>query len=144
MKDRKNIVVNKYGCRNIEGVMCGSVNYGGSAPYKKEVDELISQYKLSKYIKFYKWVKDATYAQKLMKDADIYVDTMCRHIEGQGTGKTALEAMSSELAAVMPDNPSIELYIKHMKNGIIYKKNNPESLAKELVMLIKNKRLRLK
>ena len=79
-----------------------------------------------------------------MEDADIYVDTINRPVKGQGTGKTALEAMSSELAMVMPNNPSIELYIKHMKNGIIYKRDNEKSLAEALSTLIKNKSLRSK
>lgn len=135
-----NILVNKYGYKNILAYMCGT----GEHPYLNNTKKCIKRYDLSKYIKFYKWIEHVTYAQKLMEDADIYIDTMYRPVKGQGTGKTALEAMSSELTMVMPDNPSMELYIKNMHNGIIYKKNNPRSLAKAIVKLVKNKKLRLR
>ena len=136
-----NIVINQYRCRNIEGVMCNSLDYGGDLKYKKDVDDLIEKYKLKNNMRFYKWVKDPTYAQKLMNDVDIYVDTVTRNKKGWGTGKAALEAMSMGLAVVMPDNPSIEIYVKHLSNGLIYKKNDAKSLAKALKMLIDNKEL---
>ena len=138
------ILINKYGYKNVEGVMCSSLDYGGDAEYKKEIDKLIEKYGLKGNMRFFKWVKDPAYAQKLMNDADIYVDTMARTKKGQGTGKTALEAMSMELAVIMPDNPSIEIYVSHLDNGIIYEKNDAMSLANALKMLIDNEKLRNK
>lgn len=137
-----NILINEYGFRNVDGVMCNNLDYGGDSKYKKEIDGLIEEYKLKNNMRFYKWVKDPEYAQKLMNNADIYVDTMARNKKGQGTGKTALEAMSMGLAVVMPDNPGIELYVSHLSNGIIYKKNDARSLASALKMLISNEKLR--
>jgi len=139
-----NILINNYGFKNVEGVMCSSLDYGGDSKYKEEIDTLIEKHKLKNNMKFYKWVKNPFYAQKLMKDVDIYVDTMARDKKGQGTGKTALEAMSMGLAVVMPDNPSIELYVSQLNNGLIYKKNNAKSLANALKMLVDNEKLRNK
>ena len=139
-----NILINGYGLKNVEGVMCSSLDYGGDKGYKKEIDDLIEKYGLKKYMRFFKWVKDLSYAQKLMNDVDIYADTMARDKKGQGTGKTALEAMSMGLAIVMPDNPSVELYVSHLSNGVIYKKNDAKSLANALKMLIDDEKLRNK
>jgi L-malate glycosyltransferase len=139
-----NILINEYGIRNIEGVMCNTLNYGGDKKYKEEIDNLIEINRLKKHMRFFKWVKNPSYAQKLMNSADIYVDTMSRSKKGQGTGKTALEAMSMGLAVVMPDNPSIELYVSNLNNGLIYKKNDARSLANALKMMISKDKLRYK
>jgi len=137
-----NILINEYGYSNVKGIICNNLEYGGNAEYKKEIDTLIEKYNLKKNMGFFKWVKDPTYAQKLMNNVDIYVDTIVRSRNGQGTGKTVLEAMSMGLAVVMPDNPSIEIYVSHLNNGVIYKKNDARALANALKMLIDNEKLR--
>ena len=139
-----NIVVNKYGYRNIICAMCNQGDrISRDEKYEKELMSLIGKYGLRRYMKFFKYTRDMGFTRSLMQYADIYVDTMSRAVKGQGTGKTALEAMSSELAIIMPDNPGIELYIKHMNNGIIYRKNDAKSLANSIAKLVKNKKLML-
>ena len=140
-----NIVVNEYEYKNIEGIMCNRGDHITRYPYYEEkIMKLVDRYGLREYMRFFRYVRKINYSQKFMKNADIYVDTMSRNIVGQGTGKTALEAMSSELSVVLPDNPDIKPYIKNMNNGIIYKKNNARSLANAIAILIKDDKLRKK
>ncbi len=140
-----NIVVNEYGCKNIEGVMCNRGDHiMRYLHYERKIMELVDKYGLREYMRFFGYVRKINYSQKFMENADIYVDTMNRDVVGQGTGKTALEAMSSELSVVLPDNPDIKPYIKNMDNGIIYKKSNARSLAKAIAVLIKDDKLRQK
>jgi len=133
-----NILVNKKNQYNIRLVMLRR----GKKKYKIRVYEKIKEYNLDKYVKFHNWVNYKT--SEYMKKADIYADPIFRPVQGQGTGKTMLEAMSSGLAVVAPDNPSIELYVKHKINGIIYKGADSESMANAILLLMKNKKLRLK
>ena len=113
----------------------------GDERYKGKVHDKINEYGLSKNIKFCDWVNNK--AMDYMREADIYVDTIYRPTQGQGTGKTMLEALSSGLAIAAPDNPSIELYIHHNINALFYRGNNADSLADTLMLLIKNRQLRL-
>lgn len=137
-----NIVINEYGYRDIICAMCNQGDkISRDEKYEKEIMSLIDKHGLRRYMKFFKYTRDMGFTRNLMQYADIYVDTMSRTVKGQGTGKTALEAMSSELAVVMPDNPGIELYLNHMNNGIIYRKDDAKSLANCIAKLAKNKKL---
>ena len=140
-----NIIINKYGIKNIIAVMC---NEGDKIArdrfYEKRLNGLINKYNLRKYMRFFRYTREVYYTQHLMENADIYVDTMYRTVRGQGFGKTGLEAMSSALALVIPDNPDVTIYVKHMQNGLLYKKNDAEALAKAIVKLVENKKLREK
>ena len=135
-----NILINKLGYRDIEFLMAKR----GDSDYIKRIDRLVKEYNLSEYIRYFDWIIEEDHVRKIMNDADIYVDTIDRPKKGQGTGNAALEAMACELALAMPSNPSIELYIKHRYNGLIYQRNDPVSLAMALEVLIRNKKLRLK
>lgn len=133
-----NMLINKRKIGGIRAIMLRR----GQKDYQEKVHGKIREYNLGKYITFYDWVNNKT--PDYMKMADIYVDTIYRPVQGQGTGKTMLEALSSGLAVVAPDNPSIDLYIKNRYNGLIYKGSNAESLADAILQLIKNKDLRVR
>ena len=140
-----NIIINEYGIKNIVGIMCNQGDeIARDKSYEKKIHELIDKYKLRSYMRFFKYTRKVYFTQRFMQDADIYVDTMYRTISGQGFGKTGLEAMSSELALIIPDNPDVRPYIRHMQNGVKYKKNNAGALAKAIAMLAKNNGLREK
>lgn len=139
------IIINKRGYKNVVGVMCNEGDeISKDEKYEKKLMSVIEKYDLRRHMNFFRYTRSMEFTRKLMQEADIYVDTMSRTIKGQGTGKTALEVMSSELAAVMPDNPGIELYISHMNNGMIYKKHDAKSLADAIEKLVKNRKLILK
>ena len=137
-----NILVNKKNKKNLKVIMLKTALRTEDEPYQTKVHDAVKKYNLVKYVEFHDWKNHQT--RSLMKKADIYVDTIYRPVQGQGTGKTMLEALSSGLAVIAPDNPSIELYIKNEINGLIYRGANPESLANAILKLAENRNLRVK
>ncbi|MBL7056458.1 glycosyltransferase [Candidatus Woesearchaeota archaeon] len=130
-----NILINKQGQRNINAIMLDR----GHKEYQEKVKLKIKEYNLSSYITFKKWIHNKS--NQYMDLADIYVDTMYREGPGQGTGKTMLESMSSGLAIVAPNNPGINLYVNHLRTGLIYKGANPKSMAETIMKYVKNPKL---
>ncbi len=133
-----NILINKKKQNKVRVIMLKT----GDKKYQQKIHQKINEYNLDKYVQFFEWINHKT--PEYMGMADIYVDTMFRPSQGQGTGKTMLEALSSGLAIAAPDNPSMELYIKNGVNGLIYKGANAVSLANAMSKLVKHKSLRAK
>jgi len=132
-----NILINKKSKRNIRVIMLKT----GDKDYKEKINQKIKEYGLDRYIKFFEWINYET--PKFFENADVYVDTMHRKVQGQGAGKTLLEAMSSGVPVIAPNNPDVMIYLKHLSNGVIYRGADSESLANSILLLMQNKKLRL-
>jgi glycosyltransferase involved in cell wall biosynthesis len=109
----------------------------------KETDSLIKKLKMENVIKFINPIPHEE-LPNILNDVDIYVDTFYRDIPGSGIGKTALEAMSCELPVVLSNTAGVGLHIKNEVNGLIYKGEDPSSLANAIIRLIEDEELRKK
>ena len=109
----------------------------------EESYNLIKKLKIEKHIKFIDTIPHDE-LPNVMNEADIYIDTFYNEISGSGIGKTALEAMSCKLPVVLSDTAGVGLHIKNELNGLIYKGDDPNSLASAIIRLIEDEELREK
>lgn len=134
-----NLVINKYNYHNLIVNMI----FDGENNYKKKIFNLINEYGLKKKIKFYNWSSQEK-MMEFLNNSEIFIDTCYKEKKGGGIGKTNLEAMSSELVVLMPDNPGRDTYLRDRVDCILYKGLDSKSLAKCILLLIKNSKLRKK
>ncbi len=104
---------------------------------------LLKENKLEKNIKILDWMSHSDISG-LLNSSILYVDSFHRNFPGSGIGITTMEAMVCGLPVVLADNPGVRDYIKDNYNGLIYEQGNPKELAKCIIKLLKDKKLREK
>jgi len=118
-----------------------SITMIGIGPEIENIECMITNYHLEKQIKLIGAVNNKKIRQ-YMEEANIYLFTSDFN---EGWGAVLNEAMNSGCAVVASHAiGSVPFLIKHKQNGLIYKDNNLQSLYNNVILLIKNKKLREK
>lgn len=74
----------------------------------------------------------------IIKESDIFI---LPSRWGEGLPMALLETMASGMVPIVSDDASISKVVKHLENGLIVKKNNPNDLASKIELLINDQSL---
>lgn len=121
------------GFPKIELIMCGRDLTGDG------FTRLARKLALSRHIRLL-GIQPHSYVKELMSNC-LFLVSASRE---ESFGMAILEAMSVGKAVVAPDTGGITDYITHGKNGLLFERANPNSLACAITRLLKNPSLRKK
>jgi len=121
------ILVKEKKIKNIKTEIIGDCVEGYEERYYKELQNLIKNKKLKRYVKFLKGFPNQELA-KFYQEADIFVNMQ----SGGGAGKAVLEAMASGIPVVLCTKTFNEL-LGDFKKEIIFKEKNPQDLSLKLL-----------
>ena len=111
---------------------------GSSGPQKEELEKLTSDLNVSENTIFTGRISDENFPH-YVASADIYVSTS---LSDAGLASSTAEAMACGLPVIATEDPDNRDWIEDGVNGFIIPKKNPVVLAKRIIELIKNKKLR--
>ncbi len=111
-----------------------TINFLGDGPYLNKCKELAKKLAISKNVNFLGNKDDV---KKYYEKANIYLHT-AKH---EGFGIVLLEAMASGLPVVSLDSKGNRDFINHNKNGFIFKTQNTEAFANQILKLVNKQRL---
>ncbi|MCX6791675.1 MAG: glycosyltransferase family 4 protein [Candidatus Gottesmanbacteria bacterium] len=109
---------------------------GGDAPYIQELREMLDEYGVARAVTFFGVVSEET-KYRLMATAHILLHASVK----EGWGLVVLEAASVGTPAVVYNVNGLNSVVKNGKTGIVLKDNSPREMAREAMMLYKNKTL---
>jgi len=108
-----------------------------SGPQAQELKQLVKSLKIQKHVKFTGFISEKK-KDFLYKKADIFVSAS----ETDTQGLVPLEAMAFGTPPVVANAASFKDFIKDNKNGLFFKTGNHKDLSKQILKLIKNKKLK--
>jgi len=117
--------------RNARFLILGSGNLTGEL--KRQVHSL----RVEDNVRFLGRIPQSEMARYLTM-SNIYVSTSL----SDGTSASLLEAMACQLAVVVTDIPANREWLENGKSGVLVPRRDPESLAKSIVELLKDRNLR--
>ena len=117
--------------RNARFLILGSGNLTGEL--KRQVHSL----RVEDNVRFLGRIPQSEMARYLTM-SNIYVSTSL----SDGTSASLLEAMACQLAVVVTDIPANREWLENGKSGVLVPRRDPESLAKSIVKLLKDRNLR--
>lgn len=109
---------------------------GGEDAYIKELKAMISEYGIGGNVEWFGIVSEKK-KYELMAKAHLLLHASVK----EGWGLVVLEAASVGTPAVVYDVSGLRNVVKHRKTGIVLQANSPQEMAKEAMLLLKNKRL---
>jgi glycosyltransferase involved in cell wall biosynthesis len=109
---------------------------GGDAPYIQELREMLDEYGVAGHVTFFGAVSEET-KYRLMAEAHVLLHASVK----EGWGLVVLEAASVGTPAVVYNVNGLNSVVKNNKTGIVCKENSPRELAREAMLLYKNKSL---
>lgn len=108
-----------------------------------DMKKLIDKFGLKKNIDVFEWIPQEKVSD-LLNSSLIYADSFKRDVPGSSFGLTVTQAMACELPVILCDNPGVDEYIKNNYNGLTYKGGDYKDLAKCIIRLLKDRKLREK
>ncbi len=112
----------------------------GDGSQKKNLKKLTDELNISDSIKFIGWVRDGE-VPKYLNSSDIYVSTS---LSDGDLAQSTQQAMACEIPIITTDLIVNKERIKDGENGFIFPRGNFESLAENIIKLLKDKNLRLR
>jgi glycosyltransferase involved in cell wall biosynthesis len=109
---------------------------GGDAFYIQELRDMIDEYGVAHAVTFFGVVSEEL-KYRLMAKAHILLHASVK----EGWGLVVLEAALAGTPAVVYDVNGLKDVVKNGKTGIVVKENSPREMAREAMMLYKNKKL---
>jgi glycosyltransferase involved in cell wall biosynthesis len=109
----------------------------GTGKNENKLRQLVRKLRLDKNVKFYGYVRESKKI-KLLQNAWILVSPSIR----EGWGLSVLEANACGTPAIAFNVPGLRDSIKDKKTGILIKNQNEYELAKAMLRIITNKKLR--
>jgi glycosyltransferase involved in cell wall biosynthesis len=109
---------------------------GGEASYIEELKNMINEYGVGKNVVFFGKVSEQKKFE-LMARSHILLHASVK----EGWGLVVPEAASVGTPSVVYDVPGLRDVVKNGKTGIVLAKNSPQEMAKEVVILMKDKHL---
>src|SRR5665811_355983 len=106
----------------------------GEKSYVDELKDTIMSYSISSRVEFFGRVPESKKFE-LMRRATILVHASVK----EGWGLVVLEAASQGTPAVVYNVSGLRDTVKNEKTGIVLKENNANEMAKQAIMLTKNK-----
>ena len=113
----------------------------GEGDQKEKLINLANSLGVAQAIKFLGWIQHEDIPLYLNL-ADVFVSTSL--VEGGGLAVSTAEAMACELPVVVSDSGDNKLWIKNGENGFVFPVKDLETLAKYVILLLKNEDLRRK
>ena len=110
----------------------------GKGKLKKDLENLAKRLSISEYVIFTGYVSDKDLPLYLAS-SDIYVSTS---LSDAGLAASTAEAMASGLPVIVTEDPDNRYWVKNGINGYIIPTKNPKMLAKRIIELIEDKKLR--
>lgn len=109
---------------------------GGELSYIQELKRMLKEYSVEKRVTFFGVVSEET-KYHLMAKSHIFLHASVK----EGWGLVVLEAASVGTPSVVYNVPGLRDVVKNGKTGIICRENSPREMAREAMMLYKNKTL---
>lgn len=109
---------------------------GGEDSYIQELKQMLKEYGVTKHITFFGVVSEET-KYRLMAKAHVLLHASVK----EGWGLVVLEAALVGTPAVVYKVNGLKDVVKNGKTGIVCKENSPREMAREAMMLYKNKTL---
>jgi glycosyltransferase involved in cell wall biosynthesis len=109
---------------------------GGDAPYIQELQEMLDEYGVAKQVTFFGVVSEEK-KYRLMAKAHILLHASVK----EGWGLVVLEAASVGTPAVVYNVNGLKDVVRNGKTGIVCGENSPREMAREAMLLFKNKSL---
>jgi len=111
----------------------------GDGPLTNHYKRMVNNLGIAEYVKFIGYMKNDILPQ-FLNASDIYVSSSL----SDGTSISLLEAMACGLPAVVTDVEAILEWIEDGYNGLVCQKQSSDSLAKNILILLKDYNLRKK
>jgi glycosyltransferase involved in cell wall biosynthesis len=109
---------------------------GGDAPYIQELREMLEEYGVASRVTFFGVVSEET-KYRLIAKAHVLLHASVK----EGWGLVVLEAASVGTPAVVYNVSGLNSVVKNGETGIVCKENSPREMAREAMLLYKNKTL---
>lgn len=113
------------------------LNIAGDGEEKESLENLVNQFELNHQIAFLGLIKKEQIL-KFFADIDIYVHTSI----SETMSTSIMQAMASGKPIIAANIEGVKNLIEVGKTGILFEPGNPEDLAKKIIMLKNNSRLR--
>ena len=107
---------------------------GGEVAYREKLQRMIADYNVEKHVCFLGKVPEEKKVE-LMKKAHILLHASVK----EGWGLVVLEAASVGTPAVVYDVPGLRDVVKNEKTGVVLSENSPKEMAKQAILLYKDK-----
>ena len=131
-----NLVNKELGHQSFYAVILGDDQ--GRDIYTKKIKRLAEQYRLTSQLKFVEHCKNMPLAYKI---SSLVVSAS---IEPEAFGRVAVEAQSMEKPIIASDIGGSNETITNNVSGFLFESNNPESLSKKIIEVLKLDESRLK
>jgi len=112
----------------------------GEGDQKEKLINLANSLGVAQAIKFLGWIQPEDIPLYLNL-ADVFV---CTSLVDSGLASSIAEAMACELPVVVSNSGDNSLFIKNGENGFVFPVKDSETLAKYVILLLKNEDLRRK
>lgn len=109
---------------------------GGEAPYVQELKHMLKEYGVANRVTFFGAVSEEK-KYRLMAKAHVFLHASVK----EGWGLVVLEAASVGTPAVVYNVNGLKDVVRNGKTGIVVNENSPREMAREAMMLYKNKTL---
>lgn len=109
---------------------------GGERGYIQELKQMLKEYGVAHAVTFFGVVSEQM-KYRLMAKANIFLHASVK----EGWGLVVLEAASVGTPAVVYNVSGLKDVVKDGESGIVLKENSPREMAREAMMLYKNKKL---
>ncbi|MBT3407467.1 glycosyltransferase family 4 protein [Candidatus Woesearchaeota archaeon] len=103
----------------------------------KNLQELVSKYRLQENVHFTGYVKDYADVIKMLKKSHIF----CLPSILEGFGIVLTEAMAAKTPYICSDITVLKEVSQNQKGGLIFKQKNYKDLTNKILFLLKNKKL---
>jgi glycosyltransferase involved in cell wall biosynthesis len=109
---------------------------GGDAPYIQELKRMLDEYGVAHAVTFFGVVSEGT-KYRLMARAHVLLHASVK----EGWGLVVLEAASVGTPAVVYNVNGLNSVVKNNRTGIVLKENSPREMARQAMLLYKDKTL---
>ncbi len=109
---------------------------GGEDSYLQELKQMLKEYGVMKHVTFFGVVSEEK-KYRFMAKSHIFLHASVK----EGWGLVVLEAASVGTPSVVYNVPGLRDVVKNGKTGIVCRENSPREMAREAMMLYKNKTL---
>lgn len=123
--------------RIVEQVPTATLVMCGKGPLEDRIRKEVEKKRLQEKVKLLSYVNEQT-----LKDLLSHVGIFVLPSLNEGTSLALLEAMAAGLPVIVSRNESHVSILEHGVNGLLFEMGNVEELAKQILLVIADKRLR--
>lgn len=109
----------------------------GSGPERQKLEKLVSELGLEQEVNFVGYVQKHSDVLREIASAHLF----CHPSSVEGFGMVVMEAMACGTPYICSDIPALKEITNNGTGGIIFKEENPDNLAKNVIRLLKDRTL---